>query len=165
MPIQTSDFAFRLSGGASNSSAIASLGGAKSVQPAPASLFDSVSGAEASVGDVEYRCIYVHNSSSTNAMVGATAWLNANTASTSTDMAIGLGTSSINGTEQSVANESAAPAGVTFSAAATKATGIALGNIGAGQHRAVWIRRTVIAGAAAVGSDSATIRVECEAGA
>lgn len=165
MPVASADIVIRLSGGSSNTVAAASLGGAKSSQPAPASLFDSVSGAEASAGDVEYRCIYVHNASATNEMTNAVAWLNANTASASTDIAIGLGSSAINGTEQTVASEGAAPTGVTFSAAATKGAGIALGNIPVGQHRAVWLRRTVTAGAAAAASDSATIRVECEAGA
>lgn len=162
MAIQPTDITFRLSGGASNPTAGASLGGSKSSVPASASLFDSVSGAEAVAGDVEYRCIYVHNAGA-SPMNNAVAWLTANTPSASTDMAIGLGSSAANGTEQTVTNESTAPAGVTFAAAASKATGLALGTIPAGQHRAIWYRRTVSAGAAALTSDTCTLRVECEA--
>lgn len=44
-------------------------------------------------------------------------------------------------------------------AAANEAGAIALGNIPAGQHRAVWIRRTVNA-AAAASNDTATLRVK-----
>lgn len=162
MSVASSDIQYRLSGGASNTAAAASLGGAKSSQPAPASLFDSVSGAEATAGDIEYRCIYVHNASATDPLTNAVLWLAANTPSASTDIAVGLGASAVNGTEPSVADESSAPPGVTFSAAASKAAGIALGTIPVGQHRAAWVRRSVAAGASSAGSDGATLRVECE---
>jgi len=158
MAIQPTDIQFRLSGGASNASPAASLGGAKSSVAADASIFDDVSSAEAAAGDVEYRCVYVHNSHASLPLVGAVLWIPSNTPSTSTTVDVGLGTSAVNGTEQSVANEGAAPSGVTFSAAATQAAGIALGDIPAGQSRAVWLRRTVSAGAAAI-ADSFTIRV------
>ncbi|SFD83616.1 hypothetical protein [Massilia yuzhufengensis] len=164
MAVTSADIKYRLSGGAGNTSAIASLGGAKSSQPASASLFDSVSGAEAVAGDTEYRCIYVHNASTTTAMANAVLWLTANTPSGSTDINVGLGTSAINGTEQTVANENTAPSGVTFTISATKASGLALGNIPPGQHRAVWLRRVVSGGAPAATTDTASIRVECEAG-
>jgi hypothetical protein len=51
---------------------------------------------------------------------------------------------------------------VTFSTPTTKAAGLALGSpdIPAGQHIAVWFRRSVNAGAAAVASNSYAIRVE-----
>ncbi len=64
-------------------------------------------------------------------------------------------------TEQTVANESTAPTSVTFSQPSNLAGGIALGDIPAGQHRAVWARRTVNA-AAAVASDSFALRVQCD---
>lgn len=163
MPIASTDIAFRLSGGASNTSAAASLGGAKSSAPAPASLFDTVAGAEASAGDVEYRCLYVHNASAIDTATNAYAWITSNTPSGSTKIDIGLGSSAVGAAEPIVANEGAAPAGVTFSAAATKGAGLALGSIPPGQSRAIWYRRTVTGGAAAVASDPVTLRVECEA--
>lgn len=163
MPVASTDIVCRLSGGASNSSAAASLGGAKSSVAAPSSLFDTVAGAEASAGDIEYRCIYVHNASTDSTMTNATAWITSNTPSGSTTIDIGLGSSAINGTEQTVANESAAPTGVTFGAAASKAAGLALGSLAPGQSRAIWYRRTVTGGAAVSASDPMTLRVECEA--
>lgn len=163
MPVTSADIKYRLSGGASNSSPIASLGGAKSSTAVTgASLFDSVGGAEAAAGDTEYRCIYVHNDSATQ-MANAVLWLTANTPSGSTDINIGLGTSAINGTEQTVGSENTAPTGVTFTISATKAAGLALGTIPPGQHRAVWLRRIVVGGAPAAATDTANIRVECEA--
>ncbi|HEV2612533.1 MAG TPA: hypothetical protein VGU61_19885 [Noviherbaspirillum sp.] len=159
MPILTTDILYRLSGGAANSTQSASLGGAKSSNAATAAIFDDVSSAESSAGDIEYRCIYVHNNHGSLSLNNAVLWLPVNTPSASTVVEAGLGTSAINATEQTVADENTAPSGVTFAAAATKGAGVALGNIPAGQHRAVWLRRTVTAAAAAA-SDSFTIRVE-----
>ena len=161
MPIISTDIQYRLSGGASNADQNASLGGAKSSTAASSAIFDDVSGDESAAGDVEYRCVYVHNNHGSLTLQNAVAWLSANTPSSSTDAAIGLGTSAINGTEQTVADEGTAPSGVTFSASANKAAGIALGSIPAGQHRAIWIRRTVTAGAVAA-SDGFTVRTEGE---
>lgn len=162
MAIAPSDISFRLSGGASNTAPGASLGGAKSLTVvAPASIFDTVDSAESAGGDTEYRCVYVHNAHATLTMQNAVAWLFANTPNASTDIAVGVGTSAINGTEQTVANEGAAPTGVTFSAAATQGAGVALGSIPPGQHRAVWLRRTVAAGAPA-SADGCTLRVTCD---
>lgn len=159
MPIASSDIQYRLSGGAANADQNASLGGAKSSTAASASIFDNVAAGESSAGDVEYRCFYVHNNHGTLSLDNAVCWLPVNTPSASTVVEAGLGTSAMNGTEQSVANENTAPSSVTFVVAATKGAGVALGNIPAGQHRAVWVRRTVSAGAAAA-TDGFTIRVE-----
>lgn len=159
MPIIASEIQYRLSGGATNNDPNASLGGAKSSNSAPAALFDDVSGAESAAGDIEYRCVYVHNANATLALQNAVLWIQTNTPSGDTTVDVGLGTSAINATEQTIANESTAPSGVSFSAAANKAGGISLGSIPAGQHRAVWVRRTVNAAAAAF-ADSFTLRVE-----
>lgn len=164
MPIISSEIEVRLSGGASNDAPAASLGGVKSSVAASSNLFDTVESGEAAAGDVEYRCFYVHNANSSLAMQTAKVWINANTPSTSSELAIGLGTSAVNAAEQTVANEGTAPTGVTFAAAADEAGAIALGDIPAGQHRAVWVRRTINAGAPA-GSESATLRIKCDSAA
>lgn len=163
MPIASTEIQYRLSGGASNASQNASLGGAKSSTAASASIFDAVSGDESAAGDVEYRCVYVHNNHATLPLDNAVLWLPTNTPSTSTAVEAGLGTSAVNGTEQSIANENTAPTGITFVPAATKGAGVVLGSIPAGQHRAVWLRRTVSAGAGAV-NDTFTVRAEGDTG-
>jgi hypothetical protein len=159
MPIASTDIKFRLSGGSANTDQNASLGGAKSSTEAPSNLLDNVASGEAAAGDVEYRCEYVHNAHATLTLEAAKIWIHANTPSADTTLAIGIGTSAVNATEQTVANESVAPSGVTFSAAANEAGAVSLGDIPAGQHRAVWIRRTVTAGAVA-SNDTATLRVK-----
>ena len=65
----------------------------------------------------------------------------------------------MNGTEQTVADESTAPSGVSFSQPTTFAGGLSIGDIPTGQHKAVWVRRVVNAAAAAY-ADSFTLRVQ-----
>jgi len=159
MPIISTDIKYRLSGGASNTDPAAALGGAKSSNAAGSTIFDDVSSAEASAGDTEYRCVYVHNNHGTLTLQGAKVWIQTQTPSGDTSVDIGLGTSAVNATEQTVANENTAPSGVSFSAPSSFAGGLSIGDIPAGQHKAVWIRRTINAAAAAA-SDSFALRVQ-----
>ena len=160
MAIVSTDIKYRLSGGSANANAALSLGGVISSVDAPVASFDDVSSAEAQAGAIEYRCIYVRNTHGTLTLVGAKIWINANTTTPSSSVvALGLGTSAVNGTEQTVANETTAPTGVTFSAAANEGTGLVIGDLAPNATKAFWIRRTVLAGAAAV-AESFTLRVK-----
>lgn len=160
MPIVNTDIHFRLSGGAANSDPAASLGGAKSsVQFTANAIFDDVSSAEAAAGDAEYRCFYVHNGHATLTLQGAKIWIQSQTSSSDTDIAIALGGEGLNGTAETVANEGTAPSGESFSQPASFAAGLTLGDIAPGEHYPVWIRRTVNA-AAASATDAWTIRVQ-----
>lgn len=161
MAIIESEIQYRLSGGASNADPNASLGGVKSSESWTPSMFDDVSAAEATVGSVEYRCIYIHNANATLSMIAPKAWISANTPSPSTSIAIGIGTSATGATEQTIANETTAPTGVVFSEPSTAETGISLGDIPSGSHKAIWLRRTVNASTSAV-ADSYTIAVQTE---
>lgn len=146
----------RLSGGSSNTSPAAALGGARSTQAGgivPTSLtansiFDDVSGAEEQAGDTEYRCVYVRNSGDVSA-TSTVVWLSANTSDGQTQIAIGLGSSAVDGTEQTVADEGTAPSSVTFSEPASEGAALSIGTLAAGSHKAVWLRRTVDASAGA----------------
>lgn len=152
-----------LSGGSANTDPNAALGGARStagggVVPTSLtanSLFDNVSGAEETAGDTEYRCVYVYNSGDVDATL-TVIWLSANTSDAQTQIAMGLGSSAVNGTEQTVANENTAPTSVTFSEPSSEGAGLSIGTLTAGQHKAVWLRRTVDAGAGA-SNDTFTI--------
>lgn len=158
MAIISTDIQYRLSGGAGNSDPAASLGGAKSSVTAT-NYFDDVSSAEATSGDVEYRCIYVHNNHGTLTLIGSKIWIQTNTPSSDTTVDIGLGTSAVNAVEQTVVDEQTAPSGVSFSAPNSFAGGLSIGDIPAGQHKAIWVRRTINAAAAAF-ADSFTIRIQ-----
>jgi hypothetical protein len=165
MAIITGDFVTRLSGGAANASGNASLGGVKSSDAMPTTtdgLFDAVSAAQATAGLVEYRCVYLHNANATDTMTAARVWVSANTPLAGTTLDIGVGTAAVNGTEQTIGDEATAPSGVSFSAPSTAGTGLALGDLPAGQHKAIWLRRTVTAGALASASDTWTLGYDCE---
>jgi len=159
MAIISTDIKYKLSGGVSNTNPNLSLGGVRSTTDASTNLLDDVSSAEATSGDIEYRCVYVNNTHATLTLLGAKLWIQANTPSASTDAAIGLGTAGLNATEQTVADENTAPIGVTFSNPSSFASGLTLGDIPATQHYSIWIRRTVTAGAPAA-ADSFTLRVQ-----
>ena len=158
MPIVSSDLVERLSGGASNSDPNAALGGAKSstavTDNTTHNVFDVVSSAESSAGDTEYRCIYLHNAHGSLTLQSAKVWIQTNTPSSDTSVEIGLGSSAVNGTEQTIANENTAPTSVTFSTAAGEGNALSIGNIPSGQHKAIWIKRIVSASAAAANDDS-----------
>lgn len=165
MAIISTDIVYRLSGGSGNVDPNTSLGGVKSntaITTGLHNLFDLVGSAESSAGDTEYRCFYVHNAHATLTMQNSVVWIQSNTTSTDTAIEIALGSSAVNGTEQTVANESTAPTGVTFSSPANQGAALSIGNIPPGEHKAIWVKRIVNAGAAAYNGDSATIRVQCD---
>ena len=169
MPIISTDIVYRLSGGASNVDPNASLGGARSTAGGGVittdvlnNVWDNVSGDDSAAGDTEYRCIYILNNHGSLTLTNPVVWIQSNTANANTDVNIGLGSSAVNGTEQTIANENAAPSAVTFSAAASKGAGIALTSLTFGQHRAIWIRRIVTLCASASNNDAYTLIVEGE---
>jgi hypothetical protein len=163
MAIASGDIKYRLSGGAAQSDPNLSLGGAKSsvelVDNTANNMFDDVTGTEHTAGDVEYRAIYIHNGHGSLTLTGAVVWIQSDTSGADSDISIAVGTAAVNGTEQTVANESTAPSGVSWSdAAVSRATGLALGNLPAGQHKAVWIRRTITAGSTPQAADTCAVQ-------
>ena len=161
MAIVATDIDFHLSGGSGNTDVNASLGGVISTTQIGASvhnLFDQVSGAESTAGDTEYRCMYVKNAHGSLTLQSAKIWITSNTPSAGTAVRIALGTSAVNGTEQTIGNESTAPTGVTWSTAVDEANALSIGNIPFGEHKAIWIERVVSASAGAYNDDQVTIR-------
>ena len=164
MPIEAADIKFFLSGGGANSDPNASLGGARSSTAIAAAtlhnLFDIVSSAEAAAGMVDYRCFYVLNDHASLTLQSAVTWIQTQAANANVAVAIGLDPAGVNGTATTIANESTAPAGVAFTTPTTEGGGLSIGNVPFGQHQAIWVRRTVTAGAPADDLDSAVIRVK-----
>lgn len=166
MPIVAGDIDYFLSGGSANTDPNAALGGAISTtEIADATLhnlFDIISSDESLAGDTEYRCFYVKNSHATLTALSTKIWIQTNTPSPGTSVEIGLGSSAVNGTEQTVGNESTAPGSVSFSAAANEGAALSIGDLAPGETKAVWVKRIVGAAAAAYNSDSAVIRTKCD---
>lgn len=160
MAIISTDIQYRMSGGASNTDPAAALGGAKSSTSfSTNAIFDDVSSAEATAGDIEYRCFYIHNAHATLTLQGAKIWIQSQTSSSDTDVALALGGEGLNGTAETVANENTAPVGETFSQPSSFAGGLTIGDLAPGDHYPVWIRRTVNA-AAVSATDTWTVRVQ-----
>ena len=163
MPIVAGDIDFHLSGGSGNTNPNASLGGARATQQIVTAtlhnLFDVVSSAESEAGDVEYRCFYVRNAHGTLTLQNAVVYIETNTPSEDTAVRIALGTSAINGTEQTIGDEDTEPSGVSWSTADGVGNALSIGNIPPGEHKAIWVEWTVDTDAAAYNNDSVEIVV------
>jgi hypothetical protein len=126
-------------------------------------LFDDVPGSESSSANAtdrtEYRGFTVRNGHGTLTLQGPVIWIDSLTSSADTEFDLAVAAEAVNVTMATIANEKTAPATVTFTRPTSKATGLALSDIPAGQFRGVWIRRTVNQNAAAA-NDSGSFRVE-----
>jgi hypothetical protein len=133
-----------------------------------ATLFDDISGAENAASTVDYRCIFIHNSNASNTLENAVIYLQSETAG-GANIAVGADTTAASalgsGSAQAltVANETTAPAGVSFSSPTTAGTGVSLGNIPSGQVKAFWVRRTAT-NSAALSNDGVTLAVSGDTG-
>lgn len=170
MVIASTDIVTRLSGGASNTDPMASLGGAKSstalTNNSLNNLYADSLGTESAAGSTKYRAVYIHNAHGSLTMLNSRVYITGNTPSTDDTIAVGVGSAAINGTEQTVSDENTAPTSVTFSTTAVDyASGLALGDIPSGQHKAIWFRRVITAGASAFDNDTLDYQVGCDSAA
>lgn len=177
MPIIASDIILRAttkSGAAGDTTAQAaptndstgSLGGFTSTTALVAGangLFDDVSGSENAAGTVEYRAFDVLNNHATLTLQNAVVYLSSEVAG---GASIAIAVDNIGPVAKGAASQGAsittsqtAPTGVgAFSSPTTVGTGLALGNIGPGQIRRVWVRRTP-ANTAALNNDGVTFAI------
>jgi hypothetical protein len=147
MAVGSGDLQLWFSGGAGNTVGNACLGGARSTAAQVGSdvngnLFDIVTADQANTGIAEYRCVYVRNNNGTSSWTNVKYWIESDS-SGQDKIAIAIGTSAINGTEQTIANEKTAPTGVTWSETTSYSNGLVVGTLTPNQHKAVWMRRTV----------------------
>ena len=126
-----------------------SIGGAPSTTQVGSSglhnLWDRVVGDESSAGDIEYRIIYIKNEHTSLTGTNIRAFFHTNESSFLT---IGVNQAK-NTNAPALTNENTAPSGVTFSAAATKANAVNIGDLAPNDYRALYIKRTIAAGTAA----------------
>lgn len=141
-PLSGADIAFRLSGGASNTSPANSYGGAKSTTEVGQDLLDTVSNSESISGvTAEYRLTYVHNS---HAVFSANVktWISEQLTG-GLSFAIGWATEAAGSTVAQPPDDKTAPVGVTFSTPADLASAIDGGTVGPGQGKGLWLKRIV----------------------
>lgn len=166
MAITSGDIDFYLSGGASNSDIKDSLGGARSTttQITDASLhnlFDIVNSTEASAGDTEYRCFYVENAHETLTLQSPVIWMVTLPTGSDVTIEIGIGTSGVNGTEQTVADENTAPTSITWETGQGSGNSLSFpADLPALQHMAIWVKRVVGSSSSADDLNSVVIRVQ-----
>lgn len=173
MPIVGSDIKFRLSvtaaaGDTTAGTPATSLGDQVATTAITTAqlqnLFDNVSGAEAAAGRIEYRCLFVLNDHATLTLESPVVFINSQTSGGGT-IEVGLDTTAISakgsGSAQAVtvANETTAPSGVTFSSPTTGSPLSLGGDLAPGQVKGIWLRRTVLAGAAATNPDGVILDV------
>ena len=170
MTVAASDMKWFLSGGGGNTNPNNSLGGARSSTQITSNvvenLFDNVTGDEAIAGTVEYRCAYLKNDHATDALEDVLLWIASNTPSSSTIIAIALDPNLLSpggAVTPSPQEEDVAPPGVDFALSplpTSEGTAINIGDMAAQSAIAVWFRRTVTAGAAAVANDPCTVTLK-----
>lgn len=122
-----------------------SLGGGINSFVVPTGLnlfYDDVDYDEAVTGSTSYRCLYVKNESATDIYAGSAIYVSTRTPSFSTSVELGLGTSGLNGDEQSISAEEIAPVGVTF-LPTSEGTPLSMGDLGIGEYYPVWMKRIV----------------------
>lgn len=173
------------SDGGVQASADASLGNYRSsttiTTGADNNLFDDISGAEASAGCTEYRCLVFQNTNALLDLTTAKVYVSAEVANTDVTYALCLErpTTLTTGNAQSIANETTAPdlTNVTYNTSGawtdsascnSFATGLAVGplnSVGTADLKTselifVWIRRVISASASAASSQGLTVTIQ-----
>lgn len=167
MAIVSTDITFVYSGGAANTSANANLGGAISTVGATTGtlednvandLFDDVSSAQQASGVVEYRGIYIKNGHATLTLQDARIYV-----TSFAELDVGIAVEAVNVTMATIANEATAPTSVTFAHPANYAAGTQINSttgLAPAATRGVWVRRTILSGAASGTRSTETLAVE-----
>jgi hypothetical protein len=155
-----------LSGGAGNTDPAASIGGARSTTAWAGGtlndLFRQITGAEAAAGVTLYRCIFIRNEDvNANGWQSVVAWISSNTDNATTAITIGLDLAGKNAAADTIAGETTAPdPAVTFSAAANKGAGLAVGTLAQNDYYGIWIKLVVTAATESDASDDSELSFE-----
>lgn len=111
-------------------------------------VWDNISKAESLAGDTEYRCLYIKNTHSTDTMIDVKLWRGSDASgqdviSVELDP-VGKGNGSTTGVATTIALETTAPTGVTWTSnAISEATALSVGDLAAGECYAFWEKRVV----------------------
>lgn len=159
MPIVAGDIEWRLStktgaaGDSTASTGAESLGKWCSTSLVPGTLhglFDEISGAENAASTVDYRCAFVVNTHATLTLQDAAVWLDGGDPAGGAVVTIAVDSTAASPVDDTTAQaleastETAPGAPITalsYSAPAAYGSGVAIGDLGPGECRAVWIRR------------------------
>lgn len=131
-------------------------------------LFDAISGAENAASQQDYRPLAVLNNNASNVAQSPSLYL-ASEVSGGASIAIGVDTTaasakgSASAQGLTIANDTTAPAGVSFSSPTTDGGGLALGDIAIAFVKFIWLRRTA-ANTSALSADGVTLGLAVDTG-
>lgn len=158
MAIAASDIKLRISGSsASATDPNGSYGGAMSTVSGGIITtnvlnndMDDITSAEASTGITIFHNYYYKNEHATLTYISPKFYIDTQTNSGDTSVAMALVTEAKNVATTRLANENATPATVTFTTPANYAGGIAIGSLDASDYRGIWVKYIVGSSASAV---------------
>jgi len=158
MAIAASDIKLRISGAnASATDPNGSYGGAMSTVSGGIIVtnvlnndMDDITSAEASSGITIYHNYYYKNEHGSLTYISPKFYIDTQTNSGDTSVAMALVAEAKNVATTRLANETTAPSGITFSTPANYAGGIAIGSLDSGDYRGIWVKYIVGSSASAV---------------
>jgi hypothetical protein len=136
------------------------LGGAATASSTDGSdLFDAFTDTETSDGAVVYACIVLETDVDYS---NARIFIDSETAHANVNWTLGLGSSAINATEQTISDENTTPNSITFTDDEGISNALAIGDMSSGDKKAIWVKCTITAGALA--KDSFTFALKTAGG-
>ena len=158
MAIAASDIKLRISGSsASATDPNGSYGGAMSTVSGGIIVtnvlnndMDDITSAEASSGITIYHNYYYKNEHATLTYISPKFYIDTQTNSGDTSVAMALVAEAKNVATTRLTNETTAPSGITFTTPANYAGGIAIGSLDAADYRGIWVKYIVGSSASAV---------------
>lgn len=127
-------------------------------------LFDLITAVENGTNQVDYRCVFLHNSSQTGTLASAVVWIASQVAG-GADIAIGVDTNapsivSSTGTQAvTAADVISAPVGITFSTPTSQGAALLLGTLPPNYVVPIWMRRTANNSPALI-NDGVTLQIQ-----
>jgi len=144
------DINYRYSGGAAGV-AVGSLGGSISANEIVSSqdenLFRDID--DPSTAKTQYYCIYLINKG-TETYNDIGLYISTSTPSIDTQVFVGLGTSPVNGTEQTVGDNVTEPTGVSWTQRYFDYNALTIASLAVNQYKAIWLKMLQDADASAV---------------
>jgi hypothetical protein len=110
------------------------------------------------IGATEYMCVYLKNTNVTNTLTDTAIYLTDNTPSLDTNAFIGLGSSGVGATEQTIADINTAPIGIAFTE--TLSDALQIGGIPPNSWFAIWLKRVNLPDTGAVQIDGFSMSVQ-----
>ena len=154
MPIVGSEIEHRYSGGATNTDPNDSIGGVMStvaggviVSDALNNDMDDITSAEATAGITIYHAYYYENTNATLDYIDPHFWIDSQTSSPDTSVAVGMPPEGHNTAVETLPNEETAPASVVFSTPANYAAGLLIVTLVPDDYQGTWVKYIVTAGA------------------